>query len=129
MTERPSAHRVTYQDACHLAHGQKIRGAPRALLTALPGVEFVELRDADRCCGAAGVYSLTHPQMSQHVLDEKVAKIAETGADTVAVTNPGCYLQLAPALAERGVRVRHVVELVDEAMRHSSRGTAFSATP
>lgn len=128
VTEQPSTRRVTYQDACHLAHGQKIRRAPRALLKALPGVDFVELRDSDRCCGAAGVYSLTHPEMSQRVLDEKVAKIVETGADTVAVTNPGCHLQLAPALAERGVRVRHVVELVDEAMRHSSRGTASSST-
>jgi len=115
ITRRPSARRVTYQDACHLAHGQKISQAPRALLRAMPGVEFVELRDSDRCCGAAGVYSLTHPKMSQHVLDEKVAKIAETGADTVAVTNPGCYLQLAPELAARGIRVRHVVELIDEA--------------
>ena len=125
MTQRPEARRVTYQDACHLAHGQRIREAPRALLRAMPGVEFVELRDADRCCGAAGVYSLTHPVMSQRVLDEKLAKIEQTGADTVAVTNPGCHLQLAPALAQRGVRVRHVVELVDEAMHHSSRGTAF----
>jgi len=128
MTQQPSARRVTYQDACHLAHGQKVRRAPRELLKALPGVEFVEMRDADRCCGAAGVYSLTHPDMSQRVLDEKLAKIADTGADTVAVTNPGCHLQLASALAERGVRVRHIVELVDEAMHHSSRGTA-SNTP
>jgi Fe-S oxidoreductase len=125
MNRPPSARRVTYQDACHLAHGQKIRQAPRALLRAMPGVEFVELRDADRCCGAAGVYSLTHPAMSQRVLDEKLAKIAEAGVDTVTVTNPGCHLQLAPALAQRGVRVRHVVELVDEAIHHSSRGTAF----
>ena len=124
MDRAPSAHRVTYQDACHLAHGQKIRQAPRALLRAMPGVEFVELPDADRCCGAAGVYSLTHPAMSQRVLDEKLAKIAQTHADTVAVTNPGCHLQLAPALAPRGVRVRHIVELVDEAIHHSSRGTA-----
>lgn len=125
MNRAPSARRVTYQDACHLAHAQKIRQAPRALLRAMPGVEFVELPDADRCCGAAGVYSLTHPAMSQRVLDEKLSKIAQTGADTVAVTNPGCHLQLAPALAQRGVRVRHVVELVDEAIHHSSRGTAF----
>ena len=129
MTQQPSARRVTYQDACHLAHGQKIRHAPRALLKALPGVEFVELRDSDRCCGAAGVYSLSHPRMSQRVLDEKLEKIAETGADTVAVTNPGCHLQLSPALAARGIRVRHVVELVDEAVHHSSRGTASSAAP
>jgi glycolate oxidase iron-sulfur subunit len=129
MTQQATARRVTYQDACHLAHGQRIRGAPRALLRALPGVEFVELRDADRCCGAAGVYSLTHPEMSQRVLDEKLEKIAETGADTVAVTNPGCHLQLAPALAARGVRVRHVIELVDEAIHHSSRGTASSTSP
>lgn len=125
MTHAPSAKRVTYQDACHLAHGQRIREAPRALLRAMPGVEFVEMRDADRCCGAAGVYSLTHPAMSQRVLDEKVERIAETGADTVAVANPGCHLQLAPALLKRGVTVRHIIELVDESIRATSRGTAF----
>ena len=116
MTRAPSARRVTYQDACHLAHGQRVREAPRRLLRAMPGVELVELRDADRCCGAAGIYSLTHPAMSQSVLDEKIERIAETGADTVVVTNPGCHLQLAPALAARGVTVRHIIELVDESI-------------
>lgn len=128
MTQPPRATRVTYQDACHLAHGQRVREAPRALLRSMPGVEFVETRDADRCCGAAGVYSLTHPAMSQRLLDEKVERIIETGADTVAVANPGCHLQLAPALASRGVTVRHIVELIDDAVRTSSRGTASGAT-
>jgi Fe-S oxidoreductase len=128
MTDAPGAKRVTYQDACHLAHGQRVREAPRALLRAMPGVEFVEMRDADRCCGAAGVYSLTNPQMSQRVLDEKLERIAETGADTVVVANPGCHLQLAPALARRGVTVRHIISLVDEATRRTSRGTASAGS-
>ncbi len=109
--------RVTYQDACHLAHGQRIRQAPRSLIRAIDGVELVEMRDADRCCGAAGVYSLTHPAMSAAVLDEKMRRIAETSADTVVVTNPGCHMQLLAGVAERGggVRVCHLVELLREA--------------
>jgi glycolate oxidase iron-sulfur subunit len=109
--------RVTYQDACHLAHGQRIREDPRALLRAIPGVEFVEMQDADRCCGAAGVYSLTHPQMSERILTEKMANVEATGADTVVVTNPGCHMQLLAGASSGGrrMRVRHLVQILDEA--------------
>ncbi len=109
--------RVTYQDACHLVHGQRIREDPRALLGAIPGLEFVEMRDADRCCGAAGVYSITHPEMSARILAEKMERIEATGADTVVVTNPGCHMQLLAGAASGGrrLRVRHLVEMLDEA--------------
>jgi len=111
--------RVTYQDACHLAHGQRIREDPRALLRAIPGIEYVEMRDADRCCGAAGVYSITHPEMSSRILSEKMACVDATGADTVVVTNPGCHMQLlaGQAMSGRSLRVRHLVEIIDEAYR------------
>jgi glycolate oxidase iron-sulfur subunit len=109
--------RVTYQDACHLAHGQRIREDPRALLASIPGLEFVEMRDADRCCGAAGVYSITHPDMSERILAEKMARVDATGADTVVVTNPGCHMQLLAGASANGrrLRVRHLVEMLDEA--------------
>ena len=111
--------RVTYQDACHLAHGQGIREQPRSLLRAIPGLELVEMRDADRCCGAAGVYALTHPQMSDSILEEKMARIEETRADTVVVTNPGCHMQLLAGAAAKHARFRvcHLIEIIDEAYR------------
>lgn len=113
--------RVTYQDACHLAHGQRIREQPRELIRSIPGIEFVELHEADRCCGAAGVYSLTHPVMSQRILDEKLTAIEMTGARTVVVTNPGCHMQLLAGVAKRklGVDVVHLVELLDRAYQAS----------
>jgi glycolate oxidase iron-sulfur subunit len=108
--------RVTYQDACHLAHGQKIRREPRDILKRIPGLEYVELRGADECCGAAGVYSLTQPHLAALILSKKLDDLAATGADAVAVTNPGCAMQLQAGLLERKApaRVRHVVELLAE---------------
>jgi glycolate dehydrogenase iron-sulfur subunit len=107
---------VTYQDACHLAHGQRVRTQPRMLIEQIPGIEFVELAHADRCCGAAGVYSLTHPAMSSQILAEKIDAIVGSGAHVVATSNPGCSMQILAGLAERGLgtRVCHVVELLDE---------------
>jgi len=107
---------VTYQDACHLAHGQDVRAQPRMLIEQIPSIQFVELAHADRCCGAAGVYSLTHPHLSSQILAEKLDAVVESGAQVVATTNPGCSMQLLAGLAERGLgtRVCHVVELLDE---------------
>jgi glycolate oxidase iron-sulfur subunit len=118
---RPGMHplrkRVTYQDACHLAHGQHVREQPRALLRQIPGIEFVEMPHADRCCGAAGVYSLTHPELAERVLSEKLDALGQTRAQVVATANPGCAMQLQAGVLNRGmdVSVRHVVELLDEA--------------
>lgn len=108
--------RVTYQDACHLVHGQRVRRQPRDLLKQIPGLQFVELGGADECCGAAGVYSLTHPEFASSILEPKLDALAATGADVLATANPGCAMQLQAGLLSRkmSVRVCHVVELLAE---------------
>jgi glycolate oxidase iron-sulfur subunit len=110
---------VTYQDSCHLAHGQKVRTAPRQLLAAVPGLEFRELPLADLCCGSAGTYNITHPDIASSLLEKKMAAVNGTGATIVATANPGCMLQLRAGVARhgRGQRVMHVVEILDEAYR------------
>ena len=113
----PVEKRVTYQDACHLAHGQRVRSQPRALLQAIPGLEFVEMKNSDHCCGSAGVYNIVQAEMAQRVVAPKVANIAATDADYVVVGNPGCMLQMDNALAADGVATRslHTMELLEEA--------------
>ena len=110
---------VTYQDSCHLAHAQRITQAPRAILQAIPGVQVVEMARPDRCCGSAGVYSLTQPEMSLELLGDKMADVLGTGATTVVTANPGCMSQLEAGARREGlsVRVVHVVELLDRAYR------------
>ena len=107
---------VTYQDPCHLVHGQKVRAQPRRLLAAIPGLTLVEMDAADRCCGSAGIYNITHPEMSQTLLEEKMAAIARTKAPAVVAPNPGCMLQLRSG-AQRGggVTVYHLMDLLDRA--------------
>lgn len=109
--------RATYHDPCHLAHGQNVRAEPRALLRAVPGLELVELGEAEMCCGSAGIYNLTEPEMAQRLLERKLGHVEATGATTVVTANPGCILQLAAGLAARGraVEVLHVVEVLDRA--------------
>jgi glycolate oxidase iron-sulfur subunit len=115
--------RATYHDPCHLAHGQKVRGEPRALLRAVPGLELVELGEAEMCCGSAGIYNLTEPAMARRLLDRKMAHIEATGAATVVTANPGCILQLAAGLRARGRdgEVLHVVEVLDRAYAAAER--------
>ncbi|OUN00162.1 MAG: hypothetical protein BAA04_09410 [Firmicutes bacterium ZCTH02-B6] len=115
---------VAYHDACHLAHGQGIRSEPRQLLRAIPGLRLVELPGADHCCGSAGLYNILQPAMAARLLEKKIAAIASTGADTVATGNPGCLMQIAKGLRERGlaVDVRHPVELLAEAYGFSRAG-------
>jgi len=105
---------VTYHDPCHLAHGQRVREAPRALLRAIPGLRLVDLVDSDLCCGSAGVYNLMEPEIAGQLLERKLDRIAATGAEVVATGNPGCILQIRKGLAARGlkVRVHHPVELL-----------------
>jgi glycolate oxidase iron-sulfur subunit len=105
---------VTYHEPCHLAHGQRVREAPRALLRAIPDLRLVELPEADFCCGSAGVYNLLQPEIAGELLRRKLDRIAETGAQVVVSGNPGCLLQLRMGLAERGLTVRahHPVELL-----------------
>jgi glycolate oxidase iron-sulfur subunit len=108
---------VTYHDACHLAHGQQVRRAPRALLQRIPGLELVELRDSDLCCGSAGVYNILEPDMADRLLDLKLARIAETGARVVAAGNPGCLMQLVKGarVAGRDLEIVHPVTLLARA--------------
>src|SRR5207302_1617652 len=86
--------RVTYQDACHLAHAQRIRKQPRDLIRAVPGVELIEMRHPEICCGAAGLYSTLEPEMSARILAEKLEDLMSTGAEAVVTANPGCQMQL-----------------------------------
>jgi glycolate oxidase iron-sulfur subunit len=109
--------RVTYQDACHLAHAQKIKKQPRDLLRALPGIEWVEMRHSDICCGAAGLYSTLEPEMSRRILDPKLDDALATNADVLSVANPGCQMQLEYGLRERrsAMKVEHVAETLARA--------------
>ena len=108
---------VTYQDSCHLAHGQKIRSAPRKLLAAIPGLTLREMAGADLCCGSAGVYNVVENEMAMRILAGKMESVNASGANIVATANPGCMLQLQTGarLYGTGQRVMHVVELLDRA--------------
>ena len=118
---RPVPRTVTYHDPCHVAHGQKIRKEPRALLAQIPGLKVVELQEADWCCGSAGTYNLTQPEMATRLQDRKIANIMKTGADAVVTANPGCIIQIAQGLAKRDnpVEVLHIVELLDQSYSNS----------
>jgi glycolate oxidase iron-sulfur subunit len=109
---------VTYHEACHLAHGQRIRQEPRNLLRRVPGLRLVELAESDLCCGSAGVYNLLEPEMSRDLLRRKVERIQDTGAAVVAMGNIGCLLQIRLGLEQAGLPVRavHVVEVLDWAL-------------
>jgi glycolate oxidase iron-sulfur subunit len=110
---------VTYQDSCHLAHGQKIRNAPRQLLRAIPGLRFNEMPLADICCGSAGIYNVLHTGLSMNILQKKMDNVALARAEIVATANPGCMLQLEAGVRKwgNGERVMHVIELLDQAYR------------
>jgi glycolate oxidase iron-sulfur subunit len=109
--------RVTYQDSCHLLHGQKIRNAPRQLIAQVPGVEFREMPHADYCCGSAGVYNVLHNDMAMQILADKMADINSITPDIIVTANTGCILQLRAGVRSTGkkTRVLHVIELLDEA--------------
>ncbi len=116
--------RVTYQDACHLAHAQRLRQPPRALLAALPGVDLVEMDHPDWCCGSGGVYNLVQLDRGERLLATKMAQVGATAATVVAVGNPGCLLQIGRGVRRSGltIRVVHPVQLVAEAYADSSPG-------
>jgi Fe-S oxidoreductase len=108
---------VTYQDPCHLAHGQRVRNQPRDLLKAIPELQLKEMDGSDRCCGSAGIYNITHPDMSQHLLKEKMQSVAATQAEAVIAPNPGCILQLRYGSQQYGPRMKvyHLMDLLDRA--------------
>lgn len=115
---RKLAGRITYQDPCHLAHGQRVRSAPRELLR-LVADDFVEMPRADSCCGSAGVYNVAQNELSMQILDAKMNDVGSTKAAILATANVGCMLQLRAGVAQRGMnmQVKHVIELLDEAYK------------
>jgi glycolate oxidase iron-sulfur subunit len=110
---------VTYHDPCHLAHAQRIRSEPRALLARIPGLRLVELADSDLCCGSAGVYNLLEPDIAGELGRWKAERVRESGARIVATGNPGCMMQIGRECRARGleVEVMHPVELLARAFR------------
>lgn len=110
---------VTYQEPCHLAHAQRVRGAPRRLLGMIPGLRLTEMNESAVCCGGAGIYNLTQPDMSNRLRRRKVKNVLATGASVIATANPGCAIQIEAGLRENRSRavVKHIVELLDDAYR------------
>jgi glycolate oxidase iron-sulfur subunit len=108
---------ATYHDACHLAHAQKVVSPPRQLLLKVPALRLVPLPESDMCCGAAGTYNLTQPQMATDLARRKLANIAATGAKLCVTGNVGCAMQIQSEAAAAGmdVRVLHPVQLLHEA--------------
>jgi glycolate oxidase iron-sulfur subunit len=111
-----SGKRISYHDACHLSHSQKITSQPRQLIQAIPNTHFVELPESMMCCGSAGVYNVLQPGMARKLLDRKVNHINETHADIVATGNPGCHAWIAQGCREqKSSRVMHTAELLEAA--------------
>ena len=110
---------VTYHEACHLCHGQKITAQPRQVLRAIPNLKLVELPESMWCCGSAGIYNLIQPEMANELLDRKLKHIISTGAQTVATGNPGCLLQIINGARQQNIplRVVHPITLLAEAYR------------
>jgi len=111
--------RVTYDEPCHLVHGQNVQSQPRKVLQSIPGLESIELRESEWCCGSAGIYNITQAEMSKDILERKIENIAHTDAEIVATGNPGCILQIQLGLKQRGLpmKVMHPVDLLDCAYR------------
>ena len=107
---------VTYHDACHLFHGQKVKQQPRELLSAIPGLAIVNLKEADWCCGSAGIYNITNQEIASQLLERKMNNILSTGANVVVTGNPGCMMQIALGAQQKGyeLEVVHPVQLLDE---------------
>jgi glycolate oxidase iron-sulfur subunit len=115
---RSSSVKVTYHDACHLAHAQRITAQPRELVKAVAGKNFVELPESDICCGSAGTYNLTEPEMAERLQERKIKNILTTGASIVVTSNPGCLLQIQAGLrkANPEIEVLHIADFLDRAL-------------
>ena len=111
--------RVTYQDACHIVHGQGIKSAPRELLKSVPELKLTEMQRSDHCCGSAGIYNMIQPEMSAKLLSGKVREIQKTGADYLAVGNPGCMIQIRKGLlgSGSGIKIVHPVEIINWSLK------------
>ena len=122
----PIAMRVTYHDACHLAHGQRIRSQPRALLRSIPKLELMDVADGEQCCGSAGTYNLFQPESADEVGERKVAAVLRTRPELLASANAGCTMHIQRLLKAKGTELRaaHPVEILDA----SIRGVALPTT-
>jgi glycolate oxidase iron-sulfur subunit len=112
--------RVAVHDPCHLAHGQGVRGAVRALLATIPGIALVDLPESDWCCGSAGTYNLTEPAMATRLRERKLDNVARSGAEVVVAANPGCLLQMRTGALARGldVAIEHPIDVLARAHGH-----------
>lgn len=112
----PLNHIVTYHDACHLFHGQKVKQQPRELLRAIPGLTIVNLKESDWCCGSAGIYNITNQEMASQLLERKMNNILASGANIIITGNPGCMMQISLGAQRKGheLEVMHPVQLLDE---------------
>ena len=110
---------IAYHDACHLAHAQGVRAQPRALLTAIPGLELREIADPEICCGSAGVYNLLNPEPARELGDRKTRHVLATGAALLVTANPGCLMQVAASARRLGetVALAHTIEVLDASIR------------
>jgi glycolate oxidase iron-sulfur subunit len=111
--------RVTYDAPCHLYHAQRVTTAPQRVLASIPGLEYKQLEGMQDCCGGAGVYNLSEPEMSESLLADKISKTRATEAETLLTANPGCHMQLSAGVRmfNADARVAHVIELLDESYR------------
>ena len=110
---------LTFDDPCHLCHGQGVRSAPRTLLDSIPGAEVVELEDPEACCGSAGIHSMLRPEDSSALLADKLKDLEHSGAQTLVTANPGCHMQWAGGLAQTNSdkQVQHIAEVLAESLK------------
>jgi glycolate oxidase iron-sulfur subunit len=115
--------RVTYQDSCHLAHAQRVKDQPRRLLRSIPGLELVEMPNADRCCGSAGIYNIVQRDMSAKLLTSKMEEVQQVEPDAIVTANPGCMIQLETGVRREGMHaeVLHVIDLLDRSFTAGER--------
>ena len=120
---RPLPVTAAYHDACHLSHAQGVRGQPRALLAAIPGLTVREIAEPDICCGSAGTYNLFQPEAAGELGDRKAAHVDATQAELLVAANPGCSMQIATALRRRGtgIAIAHTAQVLDASLRGLSR--------
>jgi glycolate oxidase iron-sulfur subunit len=110
---------VAYHDACHLAHQQGVRQQPRKNLKAIPGMEVREIKEAEVCCGSAGIYNMVEPEPAEELGERKAKNVLNTGARMIVTSNPGCMLQIQAALKRMGheMPMAHPMEVVDASIR------------
>lgn len=122
---------ITYQDSCHLRNGMGVQQAPRVLMKAIQGVSFKEMKDADSCCGSAGIYNILQPTMSMQILDHKMIEASQTAAAAIVTSNPGCQLQMAAGIKRSGqspnMRAVHLVDFLLEAVHYGKEASSSSS--